>query len=139
MTHSHEHVSARLLQLYVESELSSVQSEEIRLHTDSCASCRGRAEEIREVIETLKSDVSAGPLRPVWPHVEKGLRRHESRRLSFVSGLAAAAGLLIAVLIGARTEQSDQGTWCALAFAFSSERDIAVADFASDTPNDGRF
>ena len=132
-----EHVSARLMQLFVERELSTAQSEEVRRHLDGCAGCRETVEEIRTVRETLKSDACSGPLRPVWPQVEAGLRRREARRLSFVSGLSAAAGLLIAVLIGARTESASAQGWTTFDFAFSPERDVAVAELLSSVENEG--
>ena len=111
MTSSHEHVSDRRLQLYVEGELSAAEAEEARRHIEICATCRATADEIRGVLDALKSDTSEDPIRPVWPQVETGLRRQESRRLVIVSGVAAAAGLLIAFLIGWRTEPIEQSKW----------------------------
>ena len=137
MTHESEHIDSRRLRLYVEGELSPAESEAVGRHLHDCAHCRVETAELRDVLESLKIEASAAPLRPVWPYVEERLRQGEARRLSLVSALAAAAGLVIALLIGARADPSDSGTWSALGFAVSSDRDIAVVDFASSEPNEG--
>jgi len=129
MTPGHEQVADRLRR-YLENELSPGESEQIRLHLRDCAACRASAGELQELFQLLNTDVSDAPPRPVWPHVEERLRTYESRRMGIVSGLAAAAGLIIAIFIGQKPEQSEWNARSPLGFTLSSGRDTAVVDFA---------
>ena len=136
MTARSDHVLDRL-RFFLEDELSAVDSEDVRRHLHHCPSCRKAAEELQKVYEILRADPPARPLRPVWPDVEERLRRSDARRLAFVSGVAAAAGLLIALLIGQRPDDTQSSAWSPLGFALSSDRDTAVTRFASSSSTTG--
>ncbi len=138
MTSREQHVEDELLRLYLEKELPAIESEKVRLHLRDCSICRARADDHKALFDLLNESIRETPLQPVWPQVEERLRKGESRHRRLVAGLAAAAGLIISVLIGPGTEQSEANVWSPLGSAFTSERDRAVCEFTQSATTEER-
>lgn len=136
MTLTHERIKDQL-RLYVEGELPLEESEQVGHHLRDCPSCRRESEQLRAILELLGADAPEKPLRPVWPHVEKRLQKAETGRLTLISGVAAAAGLLIAVFIGQAPEQSEWDAQSPLGLALSAERDNVLMDFTQTADTEG--
>jgi anti-sigma factor RsiW len=98
------HIDDRL-QAWLDGELPRAEAEELGRHVEKCARCSQSLEDSKAVVEALRSDRDAEPLRHMWPAVRARIVPSARRRIGFAFGLAtslaAAAGLVIGIMLGA--------------------------------------
>ena len=93
-------------------ELPDDEANEIREHCRTCPACRSEIREFSAVQGMLESQPVSEPIRPVWlqllDQLEPSTRPWSRPVFAFGTGLAAAAGMLIGVLVGSMTSQVEE-------------------------------
>jgi hypothetical protein len=76
-----------------------------RKHLESCAACRGELDRLHQRVARIKALPALRPGRDRWPETAARLRverRARRQRLAGLIGLAAAASIAVALLVGPR-------------------------------------
>jgi Tfp pilus assembly protein PilN len=77
-----------------------------REHLEECPGCRAELERLHQRVARVKALPALRPSRDRWPHVAARLRverRARRQRVAGLIGLAAAASIAVAVVLGPRT------------------------------------
>ena len=83
-----------------------------REHLEGCPACRAELERLHQRVARIKALPALRPSRDRWPQVAARLRvdrRARRERMAGLIGLAAAASIAVAVLIGPRPEAVTAG------------------------------
>ena len=83
-----------------------------REHLDACPACRAELDRLHQRVARIKALPALRPSRDRWPLVAVRLRvarRAHRQRMAGLIGLAAAASIAVAVLIGPRGEVANGG------------------------------
>jgi anti-sigma factor RsiW len=83
-----------------------------REHLETCPACRAEVDRLHQRVARIKALPALQPSRDRWPHVAGRLRverRAHRQRMAGLMGLAAAASIAVAVLIGPRGEVANGG------------------------------
>ncbi|MBZ0268586.1 zf-HC2 domain-containing protein [bacterium] len=130
-----EHVEGRFT-AYHDGALAPAETERIRFHLETCASCR-EAYEDHVRLEALLERATATPERSasMWPDVSARLHPRRPFRLTFglAGGMAfaAAAGIALSVALPARTPTAavETNLWDALGYGLVDGAPAALAAF----------
>jgi len=119
----------RTIPALIYGELPEDEASQIREHCQTCPACRSEIREFSAVQDMLESRPVFEPIRPVWPQLLDQLAlstRPWSRPVfAFETGLAAAVGILIGVLVGSMTSQVEEDqyldTWSAVGSSITQD------------------
>ncbi len=142
-------------------KVSGGEADEMRRHLDGCADCRRELEELEGLRSIFASDKTPELAHSVWPDLERKLEGQtdlpalRQRRIPAAVGsaLAAAAGILIAVMVEsyqpaaqtAQTESTSTATatstytiWSSLGSSLGADRSIdSMLYTQGDTEGEG--
>ena len=83
-----------------------------RDHLDGCPTCRAELDRLHQRVARIKALPALRPNRDRWPHVAGRLRvtrRAHRQRMAGLIGLAAAASIAVAVLMGPQPDGTSAG------------------------------
>jgi Tfp pilus assembly protein PilN len=83
-----------------------------REHLDACAACRAELDRLHQRVARIKALPGLRPSRDRWPHLAARLhveRRAHRQRMAGLIGLAAAASIAVAFVIGPRGDAVNGG------------------------------
>ena len=83
-----------------------------REHLEDCPACRAELERLHQRVARIKALPALRPSRDRWPQVAARLRvdrRAQRQRIAGLIGLAAAASIAVAVVIGPRPDTASAG------------------------------
>ena len=83
-----------------------------REHLEACAACRAELDRLHQRVARIKALPGLRPSRDRWPHLAARLhveRRAHRQRMAGLIGLAAAASIAVAVVIGPRGDAVNGG------------------------------
>ncbi len=99
-----EHPDGVDILAYLDDELEESRANEIQVHCEVCDECQEMLDGFREVQGRLASEEPMPIPMPVWPGVEKELRKDRPMNwgpaFGFSSAAACAAGLVLGLLMG---------------------------------------
>jgi anti-sigma factor RsiW len=126
MTHG-EHITDRLA-AYVDGGLDAGTRERVRAHVESCGACARELEAFRVLERVLDEDVSALPLRSMWPAVAHARNPARRRIVDFTFAAATAAALAGGFMLGVITfDRADRGGVTPLQTTAAATDDWATA------------
>jgi Putative zinc-finger len=83
---------------YVDGELSEAEFQEVELHLADCADCAAEHTFLRELLAgAAELPKAVAPPRDLWPGIAARLGQRTTKHSYWLTGLAAAAALLVAV------------------------------------------
>ncbi len=110
------HPNDTTLNDYVDGSLGAAERADVEQHLSACAVCRQMVEDLRHVLEATRGlELREPPVR-AWSRIERAIRLERdhadegkgSSRSAWLIGLAAAASLVLAVLVGMRYTPAPQ-------------------------------
>ena len=138
--HEEERIPALL-----DGELGAAGKEQVLAHIESCDRCRRALREHEAIHAALDEAAPAGPVRPVWPEVRRGLGRRGPLPFGIPfpvgASIATAAGILIGVSLGgflqAGQDPRQETTWEAEAGSIITVESGSTLDeiYFSDSEN----
>lgn len=123
----------------LDGELTAAEADGVRAHCATCARCAAALEEATRLRAVLRADDAEPPLRPMWPQIEERIHggARADWRMLLGSGLAAAAGIALAFLLGTMGPTTPQATtddaWASLGATVAGGPASAMSDIYLDT------